>query len=595
MWILKSLRFVFTPELVRPAKTLLEQCTTQQPGGGNIYALYSRISLTAAPLRKGEIFVSYGITIQKHHRLLPSPAREWFNLHFQQSGFNGRFQIGIRRPEASSILPLTTQPLDRLPGFLASAHFSLRCDYYITSNSFHGVKRQRENLFSLHNVVIDVDDHTVKEHMFFSPDPLWAFLEKLKDAVSDEDDLPSPTSIVWTGRGLQLWWAIVPMSAKCLPWYEEIRDTFILRLQDLIEEDPSELEGLKVDSSASRNVVGYFRLPGTVNSKSQSLVEAEIWTEEQYDTHNLIKWAKKYKSEREADEVTSVPAHTYDDPFSYSDAEVRILKNVFTLAFFRVRQIIRLRSIRNGEIGDETRNNMNLIVYNALLLAHGAEKAWEKTLDFNAGFKTPMTEKELHNSLDTSTKKGGYRYKNESVISFLDISEAEQEQIGLYPSDGSPLPRLSGHPSRTAARRLSKQHRNQAIRDLSASGKKNSEIAAELGIAPNTVTAVLGAKRPRREEALEMKNAGMSNKDISAELGVSLRTIERYLRTATTEEEFEKESVSISASSIPKHTPHRVPDFFRRRRLRQSQSPVKSETRKTADLPADEVSGSDSS
>ena len=64
---------------------------------------------------------------------------------------------------------------------------------------------------------------------------------------------------------------------------------------------------------------------------------------------------------------------------------------------------------------------------------------------------------------------------------------------------------------------------------MSESGKKNKEIAEELGISPNTVTAVLGAKRPRREEALDMKKAGMSESDIAAELGVSTRTVERYL------------------------------------------------------------------
>ena len=93
--------------------------------------------------------------------------------------------------------------------------------------------------------------------------------------------------------------------------------------------------------------------------------------------------------------------HPDVDPFSYSDAEVRILKNVFTLAFFRVRQMIRLRAIRNDEIGNETRNNMCLVVFNALLLSSGEEKAWEKIQEFNAGFKNPMTEKELHFSFRT--------------------------------------------------------------------------------------------------------------------------------------------------------------------------------------------------
>lgn len=480
----------------------------------------------------------YGIMAQKRHRHLPSPALAWFRLHFRESGFNGRFQIGFRRPDSSSILPLTTQPIDKLPDFVESAHFSRRLDYYITANSVAGVQRRKEGLFSLHNIVIDIDLHVKDElpdsedaqegeRMFFNEEPLHAFLSRLRDSVSAEDGFPSPTSVVWTGRGLQLWWAVVPMSGKCLPWYEEVRDTLILRVRDLIEENSSELGDLRVDSSASRNAVGYFRLPGTVNSHSQTMVKAEIWTETQYDTHELIKWAKQYKSERVEDEE-NVNVCTDTDPFSYSDVEVRILKNVFTTAFFRVRQMIRLRAIRDDRIGDETRNNMCLIVFNAMLLSCGEAKAWEKVLAFNAGFKKPMEERELHNSLDTSVKKGGYRYKNETVISFLGVTETEQEQIGLYPG-GSSFPRLSQHPSRTAARKLAKQHRNDRISELSMSGKKNKEIAAELGIALNTVTTVLGARRPRREEAWVMKRDGFGKDEIAEKLGVSVRTVERYL------------------------------------------------------------------
>ena len=106
--------------------------------------------------------------------------------------------------------------------------------------------------------------------------------------------------------------------------------------------------------------------------------------------------------------------------------------------------------------------------------------------------------------------------------------EEEQEQIGLYPG-GSSFYRLSQHPSRTAARKLAKQHRNDRISELSMSGKKNKEIAAELGIALNTVTTVLGARRPRREEAWVMKRDGFGKDEIAEKLGVSVRTVERYL------------------------------------------------------------------
>lgn len=489
--------------------------------------------------------INYGIIRQKRHRPLPSPALKWLQIHFKESGFNGRFQIGYRKPESSALLPLTTQPLDRLHEFCEKAHFSSRFDYYITANSFSGVKRQKEDLFSLHNIVIDIDEHvnspdedtsgqdpdTETESLFYSNRPkLESFLHVLKkDVLSDASDLPSPTSVVFTGRGLQLWWAIVPMSSKCLTWYEEIRNSMILRMNDLLEEYPDDLDGLTVDAAASRNVVGYYRLPGSVNTKAGVVAAPEIWSGEQYDTHDLIKWAKAYQKTREQPSPT--PLQLPDvDPFNYTDVEVRILKNVFTLAFFRIRQIIRLRQIRNDEIGEETRNNMCFMVYNTLLPAYGEEKAWEKVVDFNSGFKNPMTEKELHQSLDTATKKGGYHYKNETIISFLNITPEEQEQIEIFSSNEyTIMPRLSSHPSRTAARKLAKETRNKRIQQLFMEGMQRQEIADKLGISPNTVTSVLGARTPQREKARELKVSGATNEEIAAALCVSLRTIERYL------------------------------------------------------------------
>lgn len=159
-----------------------------------------------------------------------------------------------------------------------------------------------------------------------------------------------------------------------------------------------------------------------------------------------------------------------------------------------------------------------------------------------------MTEKELHNSLDTSTKVGGYRYKNETIIRFLDITASEQEQIELFPG-GSVLSRFSSHPSRAAARQLAKQQRDQRVRSLSLSGKSNKEIAAELGIAPNTVTKILGVKKPHREEALELKKSGMSKSDIANKLGVSERTVDRYLKFV--EDPVESPEVSVETADAP--------------------------------------------
>lgn len=476
----------------------------------------------------------YGVRTQHFHTTLPETARKWFDLHYQQSGFDGRFQVGYRREDESAILPLTTLPLPEMEKFLDVMHVSGHMDYYITANAVSGVRRLKDSLFSLHNIVLDIDAHQEHDTGYFTrADVMDDFLFSLKKDVLPDDGFPCPNSIVWTGRGLQLWWAITPVSYKCLPWYQEICDALVSRIGKLISDD-EDFEPLSIDAAASTNAIGYFRLPGTINTKSSTRVVAEIWNTKQHSTHDMIKWVKNWKAS--LIEISPAPLPKEDEFISkYTDADVYILRDIHTTAFFRLRQLVQLRILRDNEVGEETRNNLCFMVYNSMLPAVGHQKAWDKLVAFNKGFKVPMTEKELHQTIDTTTKKGGYKYTNAKLIEFLSITPDEQAAIGLYaPAQPyNPLTRVSGHPSRKAAAKLAKDVRNERIKTLVSSGKSVSEIAAELELSEPTVRSVIDIKASKantHDAVLAMFNRGAKVRTIAAELKLSRTTVWRLTK-----------------------------------------------------------------
>lgn len=468
-------------------------------------------------------------------RKIGADVLAWFDGQYPMCSFHGRFQIGVRKAGEQGIFPLFTGEREAVRDFLARMTISPKLDYYITANSVSGVKRSADQLFALHNIVMDVDAHQIEAHEADALEDLWW---RMRRDLFLPDELPEPSAVINTGRGLQLWWCIVPVSAKCLCYYDEITGAFAQRIKCFLEEY-SHLSCFHVDRGASQNPIGYFRLPGTFNTKSQTSTQLIFCQKRQYTTHELLPLVKSWPKE------PPPSPRRLEDAFAgqYAQEDIFLLKDIRTTGFFRVRQMIQLRMLRNNDVGAETRNNLCLIVYNAMVHALGHEEAWDKLLAFNRGFKQPMTERELHQTIDTSRKKNGYRFRNKTIIGFLEITPEEQKAIGLYEPTAPycQMTRLSGHPARKAAAKTVRDHRNQKICDLADQGMSRKEIARVLEIDRNTVAAVLGKSADRYEEAVALFAEGLDHKKIAAKLGVSLRTVQRY----------EKKWEATSAEKLP--------------------------------------------
>lgn len=424
------------------------------------------MSIVAAPKR------------QANHNHINTAIGQWLDIHFGDTSFNGRVVIGHRK-NGGGIYTMSARPLNTLQTYIRMIHVSNRLDYYITANTVSGIDRRETGLFGLQNIVIDIDCHN--KNIPNIPELVETFIWRFK---RDMDIIPQPNSVVRTGRGVQLWWALVPGYGANRYYYDKIKNNFMDHIDSLLSEY-SELDGLGVDRGASMNPVGYFRLPCTYNTKAKKYSSLEILHDKRYTQQELM---LVESSESVAPETTS-PTQT----ITLLDTDINVLKNFHSTGVKRVIQLIKLRNLRNNSVGAETRNNFNFAVYNSLRMTYGHEDAIDRLQAFNAGFTEPMSERELENCIVTAKKLGGYKYSNQKLIELLDISEEEQNIIGLYPFNGKYRPWNHSKPnaSRDEVRRMLKDDRNSKIIAMVVSGLSQAETARQLGVGKNTVGRVM--------------------------------------------------------------------------------------------------------
>lgn len=425
---------------------------------------------------------------QRNHKYINKSIEQWIDIHFGDTTFNGRVVLGHRKPGRDGIYTLSARPLTDLHSYIKLLHASSRLDYYITANTVSGVNRLKTELFGLQNIVIDIDNHSDDTQPQHVSALVQAFIWRSKRDLWDTGVIPTPNSIVRTGRGVQLWWAIKPCYGgrgydKSLYHHDKIKNTIMSHIETMIDEYTEELEGLSVDRGASSNPVGYFRLPCTYNTKAKCYSSLEVLHDTRYDQRELTKLEGPAVGKLSGSEWRGkrhIPMQETDRFVlsSYQSSGVR-----------RVIQLINLRNLRNNDVGSEMRDYFNFSVYNALRMSFDHDAAIGRLRAFNSGFKKPMTDRELENCVSSAKEKDGYKYSNAKLIELLEITPEEQEAIGLFPCVVKRRTRPNA--SRDAARAALREDRDYKILDLIESGVSQAETARILGIGKNTVGRVL--------------------------------------------------------------------------------------------------------
>lgn len=454
--------------------------------------------------------------LQEEHNYISKKIQPWLDLHFpEDSAYYGRIFIGQRHRGTSGIYDLSRRNIDELGLFVPKMHISSRLDYYITANAFSGIKREAEGLFALHNIVIDVDCHG--EDVDESPAELaQTFVWLCSRDLWTTGIMPEPNSVVMTGRGVQLWWAIDPISAK-LEWiYRRIQRWIMDTMEDLIDENERRLQGLSIDRGASSNLAGWFRLPVTYNTVAKRWGSLKIRNERRYSHQELLDAIPaEYRPRYEQNCVKTGEQRVYI-PLAATDSDV--MQNGTSIMARRVYQMIKLRALRDAAVGAENRDELCLVTYSALLADYEPEEAWRRLLAFNAGFKEPFKIRVLKRKMSHAALKK-YKMSNEKVIERLRITEEEQDAIGLYPAGTNVKKSKTQNYTRDLLRQAAREDRDMKILALFFAGQSKAAIARELGISRNTVFNVVNSEKAAQNAAKAALEEDSSEVEVDAAVG----------------------------------------------------------------------------
>jgi len=341
---------------------------------------------------------------QKYHNYIDSDIFPWLDLHFpEDSSYNGRIFIGHHRSGEDGLYNLTRRNIGELKSFVSQMHISRGLDYYITANSMSGVRRDNEHVFALHNIVIDIDCH--HECGANITEKVVSLIWRCSRDLWTTGEVPKPNSIVMTGRGLQMWWAIDPISVKVSFWYLRLQSWLMDQIQNVITEYPEELSDLTVDRASSSKLSGWFRLPLTYNTKTSTRGALQMLRNERYSMQELLDnyvpedytASGVYKCFKSGSVAFS--EHSEYVPLAHGDTGA--LKGCTTALSKRVLKLARLRALRNAPVGNENRDLFCFSVYCSLLDCFDNDDAILRTLEFNKGFKQPLSDSELRQALCT--------------------------------------------------------------------------------------------------------------------------------------------------------------------------------------------------
>ncbi len=371
-----------------------------------------------------------------------------------------------------------------------------RNNYYITANRFRTpMKRSKDQLFGFSNIVLDIDYHG-RWGQRITPGEVYKKLNRLMCLLENQFysilDFYTPNSVVFTGRGLQLWWSLDNTHANAIKMYCDVSNYLCSKLEEFIKADP-ELEGLSVDRSASGNAAGLYRIPCTYNSATGGYGDVYLRHDNLMNLYDAYK--EIFKSGFLAPEKwRNRIQYSYDGKGEFLIAAER---RVDALS-----EIVRMRAAK-GEI--ITRDLFLLIVFCAIITATGDEKqAYSRMLAFNHFFPNPMPEEEAIKYMSTAGRKK-YYYKNETIIDLLGITEEEQRLTGFRPAKSQREAKCPG---------FRKNHKELDVKvlGLCTEGMNRSQIAKECDCSVQTVSRILTANGKKTDEEIIRKKIERSSR-----------------------------------------------------------------------------------
>lgn len=345
---------------------------------------------------------------------------------------------------------------------------------YISLNTFYSTFRRLEYLKELKAQFIDLDIYKTK----FSKEQIIMHLE----ADYFNKSIPRPNLIIDSGRGLYLIWLLNSVPSKALPLWKAIEE-YLYSVLKPFGADRQALDPTRV-----------LRVPGSINSKSNTTVKVI----EQYDyIYDLREIQKEFLPELEERKANK---------------KGRPSKTVFihrerSLYYARIQDIIKLCELREYDLKGHRELILFLYRYYLCYFLEDTKKALEDVLELNREFVYPLSETEVVRATRSAervylSKDKDYKYKNETLIELLLITELEETYMTTIIS------------KKEYKRRDREYQKNKYKEKLKSEGKMSKKEELE----------------QTRAKIKSLREQGFKNKEIMQMLGItSTTTFERHI------------------------------------------------------------------
>ena len=364
-------------------------------------------------------------------------------------------------------------------------------DVFITPNTSFNGKRAVCCIRQLRALYIDIDKRD------------WSFNDIVAEVwnLANKGEIPYPTMVINSGRGCHLYWRIKDAPYLALDTWQELEDYLYQQLKDL-----------GADKQAT-DAVRLLRIPGTVNSKNGAECKVVLMDEDTtYSMYDLreeyLKWKPKAFKTIEITEMVNNK--------QVKNTVVQFFTS-YSLHIARVEDILTLCELRGYSVTGYRNMIIHCYAYWLGVTTRDSDALEEQVRELNNKFTEPLKESEIKAILRCVPKaidkfiayeqglrsgqakrvskgmrdKGGYWYKNETLIERLGITLEEQRQLKTIISKEVKYERRreKDNNSKKTKRRnengLTNREQNKedlikAIQDLKAKGLSQSKVAKKL-------------------------------------------------------------------------------------------------------------------
>lgn len=276
-------------------------------------------------------------------------------------------------------------------------------DVYISMSTFYKPMRRIETIKELTNNFIDLDTYKTG-------------FTKIQILMNLEENyfnktIPRPNLILDSGRGLALIWNIEKVPHMALPLWKAVQEYLYSQLKEF-GADRKALDATRI-----------LRVAGSINSKSGTRVTIL----EKYDYKYTL---REIQSEFLPDLDENRPKK------KGRPKKVVYIHRERSLYQGRILDLVKLCELRNYDVKGQRETILFLYRYYLCYFYEDEKKALEDVLELNSEFIQPLSEKEVINATGSAekvfkAKDKQYKYKNETLIDLLEISEYEQTHMKI--------------------------------------------------------------------------------------------------------------------------------------------------------------------